>query len=126
MKDIFFLVVALSISAIPEGLSIALTITLSIASSKMAKKNVIVMKLNAVESLGSCTLIATDKTGTLTLNEQTANIIMLSNGLEFEVLGSGYNGNGSVVINDKNNIDKIKLISTYSRGVAVFPINIIE
>ena len=112
MKDIFFLVVALSISAIPEGLSIALTLTLSIASSKMAKKNVIVKKLNAVESLGSCTLIATDKTGTLTLNEQTAKIIMLSNGLEFEVLGSGYNGNGSVVINDKNNIDKIKLIST--------------
>lgn len=49
-KDIFFLVVALSISAIPEGLSIALTLTLSIASSKMAKKNVIVKKLNAVES----------------------------------------------------------------------------
>lgn len=49
-----------------------MTIVLSIASSKMAKRNVIVKKLNAVESLGSCTRIATDKTGTLTVNEQTA------------------------------------------------------
>lgn len=72
ITELFSTVVALTVSAIPEGLTIAMTIVLSIASSKMAKRNVIVKKLNAVESLGSCTRIATDKTGTLTVNEQTA------------------------------------------------------
>ena len=66
IHEIFQNVVALTVSSIPEGLTIAMTIVLSIASSKMAKRNVIVKKLNAVESLGSCTVIATDKTGTLT------------------------------------------------------------
>lgn len=77
IKEIFFSVIALTVSAIPEGLTTAMTIALSISSSRMAKKNVIVKKLNAVESLESCTVIASDKTGTLTVNEQTAKIIML-------------------------------------------------
>ena len=111
VQDIFFLVVALSISAIPEGLPIALTLTLSVASNKMGKKNVIVKKLNAVESLGSCTLIATDKTGTLTLNEQTAKIIVLPNDKEYEVIGSGYNGEGRVSINDNKDEENIKKLS---------------
>ena len=77
ISEIFSVVIALTISAIPEGLTIAMTIVLSIASIKMAKKNVIIKKLNAVESLGSCTVIATDKTGTLTANEQTAKKIIV-------------------------------------------------
>lgn len=72
ITELFSTVVALTVSAIPEGLTIAMTIVLSIASSKMAKRNVIVKKLNAVESLGSCTRIATDKTGTLTVNESNS------------------------------------------------------
>ncbi|MBS7020750.1 MAG: HAD-IC family P-type ATPase [Firmicutes bacterium] len=95
-KEIFFVVVALSISAIPEGLPVSLTIALSIAANKMAKRNVIVKKLNAVESLGSCTVIATDKTGTLTLNQQTAKLIILPDEQEFEVTGIGYHGNGKI------------------------------
>ena len=78
-KEIFFLVIALSVSAIPEGLPVVITLALSISSDKMAKKNVIVKKLNAVEALGSTTLIASDKTGTLTLNEQTVKKIVLPN-----------------------------------------------
>jgi magnesium-transporting ATPase (P-type) len=74
---IFFLVVALSVSAIPEGLPVALTIALSIATKRMAKRNVVVRKLTSVESLGSCTVIASDKTGTLTVNQQTAKLIIL-------------------------------------------------
>ncbi|MDD2180968.1 MAG: HAD-IC family P-type ATPase [Bacilli bacterium] len=96
-KDIFFIVVALSVSAIPEGLPFALTLSLSIASNRMAKKNVIVKKLNSVESLGSCTVIASDKTGTLTLNEQTAKIVLLPDDTTFKVEGVGYNDAGQVL-----------------------------
>lgn len=95
-QEIFFVVIGLSISAIPEGLSLALTLALSIASSRMSKKNVIVKKLNAVESLGSCTVIASDKTGTLTMNEQTAKRIVTPDGRKYEVEGVGYSGNGKV------------------------------
>lgn len=109
-KEIFFSVIALSVSAIPEGLSMAITLALSIASSRMAKKNVIVKKLNSVESLGSCTVIASDKTGTLTLNEQTAKKILLPNGDSFEISGIGYNGEGSINVNKKNQDQVFDLI----------------
>jgi calcium-translocating P-type ATPase len=68
LKDIFFLTVALAVSAIPEGLPVAITVALSVASSVMSKRNVIVRKLSAIEGLGSCTFIASDKTGTMTQN----------------------------------------------------------
>jgi P-type Ca2+ transporter type 2C len=69
--DVFFMAIALAVAAIPEGLPVAMTVALSIATSRMAKRNVIVRKLTAVEGLGSCTYIASDKTGTLTMNKQT-------------------------------------------------------
>ncbi len=96
-KEIFFVTIALVISAIPEGLPVEMTMCLSIASNKMLKRNVLVKKLNSVESLGSCTVIASDKTGTLTLNEQTAKIIMFPDGKSHEITGRGYNGDGEVV-----------------------------
>lgn len=94
---IFLNVVALSVSAMPEGLPLALTMALSIASNRMGKKNVIVKKLNSVESLGSCTVIATDKTGTLTVNEQTARIIVLNNNQKFDITGTGYKIDGDII-----------------------------
>lgn len=97
LNSIFLSVIALSVSAMPEGLPLALTMALTIASKRMAKKNVIVKKLNSVESLGSCTVIASDKTGTLTVNEQTAKEIVLADGSRYEVTGSGYNGDGKVI-----------------------------
>lgn len=102
---IFFFVIALSVSAIPEGLPVALTVALSIATKRMAKRNVIVRKLTSVESLGSCTVIASDKTGTLTVNEQTAKIISLANGTRFTVNGEGYNGEGSVTNSEDKKIE---------------------
>ncbi len=112
-KEIFFVVIGLSVSAIPEGLPVALTLVLSITSNRMSKKNVIVKKLNSVESLGSCTIIATDKTGTLTLNEQTAQKIVTPDGRIFGVEGIGYNGNGKVVsLNNDYDFNVVKDIAT--------------
>ena len=69
LKDIFFFTVAMAVSTIPEGLPVAITVALSVASAAMSKRNVIVRKLSAIEGLGSCTLIASDKTGTMTQNK---------------------------------------------------------
>mgnify|MGYP003298723887 CR=1 FL=1 len=95
-QEILVSVIALAVSAMPEGLPLALTMALTIASNKMAKKKVVTKKLYSVESLGSCTVIASDKTGTLTVNEQTAKKILLPDGTEYLVSGSGYNTDGSV------------------------------
>ena len=95
-KSIFLSVIALSVSAMPEGLPLALTMALTIGANRMSKKNVIVKRLNSVESLGSCTIIASDKTGTLTVNEQTAKKIVLPNDDAFEIEGGGYNDEGKV------------------------------
>ena len=109
---IFLSVVALAISAMPEGLPLALTMALTIASNKMSKKNIIVKNLSSVEALGSCTVIASDKTGTLTVNEQTAKKIVLENGHSVDVTGTGYNDNGKVnVTNEKDKASVTKIIN---------------
>ena len=97
LQEILVSVIALAVSAMPEGLPLALTMALTIGSNRMAKKKVVTKKLYSVESLGSCTVIASDKTGTLTVNEQTAKKIVLPNGLEYIIEGSGYHINGKVV-----------------------------
>ena len=101
-KEIFLSVIALSVSAMPEGLPLALTLALTISSKRMSKKNVVVKKLTSAESLGSCTLIASDKTGTLTVNEQTAKKIILPNEDIFDVSGSGYNDEGTILASSSN------------------------
>lgn len=96
IEEILLNVVALGVSAMPEGLPLALTMALTIASNKMAKHKVVAKKLRSVESLGSCTVIASDKTGTLTVNEQTAKKILLPNDNEYLISGSGYEVDGTV------------------------------
>jgi len=81
-KELIFLAVALIVSAIPEGLPISITIALSRASYAMSKKGVIVRKLSAIEALGSCTLIASDKTGTLTKNKLSVDRFVAYKSLE--------------------------------------------
>ena len=110
-KEIFLSVIALSVSAMPEGLPLALTMALTITSNKMMKKNCLVKKLNSVESLGSCTYIASDKTGTLTLNEQTAKKIVLPNNKTFDVTGIGYNFDGNIITNTKEDESLVKEIA---------------
>jgi calcium-translocating P-type ATPase len=87
--DVLLIAVALAVSAIPEGLPVAMTIALAISVSRMAEHNVVVRLLPAVEGLGACTLIASDKTGTLTRNELTVRRLWLPDfgGLDVEAVG---------------------------------------
>lgn len=119
IHEIFLSVIALSVSAMPEGLPLALTMALTIASNKMAKKNVIVRKLNSVESLGSCTVIASDKTGTLTVNEQTAKKILLPSGLEYNITGTGYEIEGEVLGDEIENAKSIALYGVLNNEASI-------
>jgi magnesium-transporting ATPase (P-type) len=96
LGDMFLFAVALAVSAIPEGLPVALTVALAVATTRMARRGVIVRRLAAVEGLGSCTLVASDKTGTLTCNELTVRAID-AGGRRFEVSGQGYAPDGEVL-----------------------------
>jgi magnesium-transporting ATPase (P-type) len=87
--------IALAVAAIPEGLPVAITVALAVASRRMAHRGVIVRRLSAVEGLGSCSLIATDKTGTLTCNELTVREARLPDGKVYAISGEGFVPSGS-------------------------------
>ena len=97
LNEIFLLAVALAVSAIPEGLPVALTVALAIGMRRMAKRNVIVRKLVAVEALGSCTYIASDKTGTLTVNQLTSRNIVISTGEIWNISGASDEPEGEIL-----------------------------
>ena len=101
IDEVFLLAVALAVSAIPEGLPVALTVALAVGMRRMAKRNVIVQKLVAVEALGSCTYIATDKTGTLTVNQLTIKKVVLPNNDSWDVSGEGIEPTGNILNNKK-------------------------
>ncbi len=97
-SEIFMLAMSQMVSLVPEGLPVAVTIALAVGVQRMAKRGSIVRRLSAVETLGSTTVICSDKTGTLTKNEMTVTAIFLTDGQrKIEVTGVGYLPEGKFI-----------------------------
>jgi P-type Ca2+ transporter type 2C len=95
LVEMFLVSVSLAVAAVPEGLPAVVTITLALGVTRMAKRHALIRRLPAVETLGSATVICTDKTGTLTKNEMTVTRLVVD-GQVFEVTGEGYEPVGQV------------------------------
>lgn len=95
LVDILILIIALSVSAFPEGFPVVLATTLALGAKRMAQKNAIVSRMSIIETLGEVTIVCSDKTGTITRGEMTVKFIFTGDAL-YEVGGSGFVAHGKI------------------------------
>ncbi len=100
LNEAFLIAVSLAVAAVPEGLPAVVTITLALGMKEMVRRHALIRRLSSVETLGSATVICSDKTGTITQNEMTVTRLWVD-GRMFEVTGSGYNPDGEYLLNGK-------------------------
>jgi len=115
--DLLLEAVSLAVAAIPEGLPAITTITLALGMQRMAKRGAIVRKLPAVETLGAATIIASDKTGTLTQNEMTVRAVY-TGGTLYKVTGEGYDPTGEILDAAGKPVEKLAAPLAYTLATA--------
>lgn len=108
---------ALIVANVPEGLLPTISLSLSLASQRMAKRNALIKNLDSVETLGSATVICTDKTGTLTKNEMTVKFLWLAGSEEISVSGEGYRSSGEFSCDHCNESSERRLTDLLVAGL---------
>lgn len=108
---------SLIVANVPEGLLPTITLSLSLASQRMAKRNALIKNLDSVQTLGSVTVICTDKTGTLTQNQMSLKNILLAGGEHVSVSGEGYTSKGEFTFEDSNKTSDKRLDELLLAGI---------